>query len=109
MLNYFGNKIEVKRYVVGFILISLSYSFGRSAALKQLSKSMGIKHYGQWTKFLALLECVGFVSGSTWGIASILSLKSIFTTILSAVVLMFIVLAITLLKVDRLLQNHWSY
>jgi uncharacterized membrane protein len=42
MLNYQARAVEVHRYFVGFFMISLSYSIGRPAVLKQLTKGIGI-------------------------------------------------------------------
>lgn len=42
MLNYFGTTVELHRYFVGFMLISLSFILGKSAAIKQISKILGM-------------------------------------------------------------------
>ena len=73
MLDYYPKTVEVHRYFLGFIFINLSYGLGRPALLKQLSKSTGLHTFQDYALTINLLECLGFMFGVIWGIASILT------------------------------------
>jgi hypothetical protein len=72
MINYEENIIPLNRYLIGFIFINLAYSLGKPSLLKQLVKTLGIKHYTNYTLLISLTEYFGYIIGSVWGVSSII-------------------------------------
>jgi hypothetical protein len=73
MLNYYENIVEMHRYFAGFILINFSYAIGRPSILKQISKSTGIEKFQDYSATINLIECLGFLLGTVWGISSLVA------------------------------------
>jgi len=109
MMNYNGQSVELYRFFIGFILVSLSYSIGRPAALKQISKTVGISHVNDQSVQIQLFEYGAFILGSCWGIISLLAMESIFITILILITFQIILLFVTILMIERFMTPHWSY
>ena len=109
MLNYQARIVELHRYFMGFFLVSLSYSIGRPAVLKQLTKSIGIQHFHKHSLYVNLVECIGSIFGSCWGLTAVLALDSFFMAISMLLVFQLLLLVLSITHFVFLMIPHWSY
>jgi hypothetical protein len=109
MLNYEERKVEVFRYVVGFVCGNVAYALGRPAVLKQLQKSVGALHYSRASSRIQTAESLGLILGALWSTIAIEVVDSYFLAIVVALGLQAVMMIVTLIQLEVLMIPHWSH